>query len=104
MTPRDYREAWAWVHLMLGGVRPADSLLVNYLNQGRKGVRTSTLSQILAARGTTAKSLLAHIKAWGRPSWLRKPQAPPEERLFRLQDRGQAATVVTPTPPARPAC
>jgi hypothetical protein len=97
MTPRDYREAWAWVHLMLGGVRPADSLLVDYLNQGRTGTRTNTLSQILAARGTTAKSLVAHVQSIGAPVAARKPQPAPEERLFRLQDRAQAAT--TPSPP-----
>jgi hypothetical protein len=98
MTPRDYREAWAWVHLMLGSVRPSDSLLVNYLNQGRKDAGSNTLSQVLAARGTTAKSLVTHIQSIGAPVAARKPRPAPEERVFRLQDRAQAAMT---SPPAR---
>src|SRR5262245_49392296 len=35
-TPRDYREAWAWIHLMLNHERKRDSLLLAYLNEGRK--------------------------------------------------------------------
>jgi hypothetical protein len=93
MTPRDYREAWAWVHMMLGGIRPAESVLVDYLNQGRSGTRTTLLSQTLAARGTTANSLVVHIQSIGAPVVARKPQPAPEERLFRLQDRGQSPAV-----------
>ena len=77
------------VHLMLGGVRPSDSLRVSYLNQGRKDTGGNTLSQILAARGTTAKSLVAHLQSIGLLVVARKPPASPQERLFRLQDRGQ---------------
>ena len=36
MTPRDYRESWAWVHLMLEGGPQGKSLLIDYLNQGAK--------------------------------------------------------------------
>ncbi len=63
MTPRDYRESWAWVHLMLDDGPQARSLLGDYLNQGRKGLRTSPLSKILAAHGTTAQTLVAHLQA-----------------------------------------
>jgi hypothetical protein len=35
MTPDDYREAWAWVHLMLRGSPQAKSALLGYLQQLR---------------------------------------------------------------------
>jgi hypothetical protein len=88
MTPRDYREAWAWVHLMLSSGPPVDSLLVNYLDEGRNGTRKSTLSQLLTARGTTAKSLVTHLQSISAREVARKPDPPPQESLFRLQDRG----------------
>ena len=40
MTPRDYREAWAWVHLMLASDGPGSSVLLDYLNEARTGTRS----------------------------------------------------------------
>src|SRR5262249_43072057 len=46
MMPSEYREAWAWVHLMLRDKPEAKALLVNYL----QGLRTSPTAGPLAPR------------------------------------------------------
>ena len=35
MTPRDYRESWAWVHLLLADSQGGKPMLIDYLSQGR---------------------------------------------------------------------
>ena len=88
MTPRDYRESWAWVHLMLGDSAQGKSLLLDYLNQGRKGLRTKPLYQILAAHGMTSKTLVAHLEAVQAQLLVRKPEPPSQDRLIRFQGSG----------------
>ena len=63
MTPRDYREAWAWVHLLLNGPDPGRSILMGYLGEsGRKADKVS-LSSRLTPAGVTNDRLLAYLKA-----------------------------------------
>ncbi len=88
MTPRDYREAWAWVHLMLGDTVQGKALLIDYLSQGRKGLRTKPLHQILATHGTTAKTLVAHLDSVQAQAIARKPEPPSQDRLIRFQGNG----------------
>ena len=57
---------------------------------------------MLAARGTTSKSLLAHIDAMESHVVVRKPEPPSQERLIRLQDRGPEPAVVVMPPPPKP--
>jgi hypothetical protein len=108
MTPRDYRESWAWVHLMLSGGPPGESPLIDYLEEGRgrDGARRRPLSQALAARGTTTTSLLAHIESMRSHVAVRKPEpaaaAGASDRLIRLQDRGPEPVVVAQPPPPKP--
>ena len=85
MTPRDYRESWAWVHLMLGDNPQTKSLLLDYLNGGRKGFRTKALSQMLAAHGTTAKTLVAHLEGVQAQTLARKPDPISHDNLVRFQ-------------------
>jgi hypothetical protein len=101
MTPRDYRESWAWVHLMLSAGQPADSPLIAFLEEGRDGTgsRKKPLSQVLAARGTSGKTLLAHVESMQSHVVVRKPEPPAQDRLFRLQDRGPEPVVPAPPPP-----
>ena len=101
MTPRDYRESWAWVHLMLSEGPLGTSPLIDYLEEGRGGdaSRRRPLSEVLAARGMTSKSLLAHIDAMESHVLVRKPEPPAQERLIRLQNRGPEPVVVLPPPP-----
>ncbi|HMF37156.1 MAG TPA: hypothetical protein VKF17_10970 [Isosphaeraceae bacterium] len=96
MTPRDYRESWAWVHLMLGDSPQGKSLLIDYLNQGRKGPRPKPLHQILAARGTTGKTLVTHLEAVQSQALARQPEPPSEERLIRFQGSGPDVQDVVP--------
>jgi hypothetical protein len=49
MTPAEYREAWAWVHLMLHGKPEAKTVLVNYLQQLRIIPNPGPLKPQLAA-------------------------------------------------------
>ena len=58
MTPRDYREAWAWVHLLLNGPEPGKALLLSLL--AGPNVKPGKLT--LSDKGATNARLLAHIK------------------------------------------
>jgi hypothetical protein len=104
MTPRDYRESWAWVHLMLGAGPPGNSPLIDYLEEGRgrDGARGRPLSEVIAARGTTGASLLAHIESMRSHVVVRKPDLAPPDRLIRLQDRGPEPALVVQPPPPKP--
>ena len=86
MTPRDYRESWAWVHLMLADSRGGKPLLIDYLTQGRTGARPQPLSQLLSARGTSSKSLLTHLETVQTRVMARQPEPPSQDRLIRSQE------------------
>lgn len=49
MSPAEYREAWAWVHLMLHDRPEAKVVLTNYLQQLRKTSNPGTLAPRLSA-------------------------------------------------------
>src|SRR5262249_37375458 len=49
MPPAEYREAWAWVHLMLPSDAEVKKVLVSYLNQLRTNNRPGPLRPRLAA-------------------------------------------------------
>lgn len=48
MAPPEYREAWAWVHLMLRGKPEAKTVLLNYLQQLRTNPNPGPLGPRLA--------------------------------------------------------
>jgi hypothetical protein len=48
MTQAEYREAWAWVHLMLSGKAEAKMVLLNYLQQLRTSANPGQLQPRLA--------------------------------------------------------
>jgi hypothetical protein len=48
MTPTEYRESWAWVHLMMRGKAEAKGLLVNYLQELRANPNPGPLQPRLA--------------------------------------------------------
>lgn len=62
MSPRDYRESWAWVHYLLNGPAPGKTALLAYLADLRTSPETPTLSRRLdlADKGPKA-GMLAHL-------------------------------------------
>jgi hypothetical protein len=91
MTPRDYREAWGWVHLFLNGHEPGKSLLLRAL----AGAGDKPGKPKLSEMGTTNAQLLAHLK-----SLQENPQSvarDPDDPSVRLQDKS-----VEPGTPAAP--
>jgi hypothetical protein len=64
MTPRDYREAWAWVHYLLDGPKSGRAALLGYLADLRTQPGTEPLSQRLEGSGSDpGAGMLAHLEA-----------------------------------------
>lgn len=86
MDPRDYRESWAWVDLLLSDADRGSSILVDYL---RTREARPSLAERLEGRGMNGETLLAHVS--GRPlkNLARGPAAEDarSDRVVRLQDR-----------------
>jgi Protein of unknown function (DUF1570) len=99
MTPRDYREAWAWTHLLLNAPEPGKSLLMSSLLS--LGQKPGPL--MLWEKGATTERLIAHIKApQAGPAALHadlsSAQPGPNTSAVRLQDKG-AEGPAPQTPP-----
>ena len=91
MTPRDYRESWAWVHYLLTGPDPGRAALLAYLADVRAGPAETRLSDRLPADGDEGPSrrLLAHLE---RLKDAPVANAPAKGTTVRLQDGpGEAA-------------
>ena len=77
MTPAEYREAWAWVHLLLNDKPEAKAALVSYLQQLRTnpnpGLLQPHLSTIYPALDATLQSHLAHLDLAGSPQSAQAP-------------------------------
>jgi hypothetical protein len=96
MTPRDYRESWAWVHLMLDSSAQDRSPLIEFISREGPGKPAQPLSAVLTARGITAVSFAKHLdeyqsrlaarRAEPRPLSMTSTAAP--ERILRAQSRG----------------
>lgn len=86
MTPRDYRESWAWAHYLLNGTDTGKAALLDYLAGLRMKPDAGPLTERL--RGEEAGSsaqLLAHLDRARAPSLAESAGA--EEPLVRLQDQ-----------------
>ncbi len=59
MSPRDYRESWAWVHYLLNDTRPHKAALLAYLGDLRTSPTPRPLSDRLGPG--EASPLLAHL-------------------------------------------
>jgi hypothetical protein len=81
MTPRDYREAWAWVHLFLNGSSPEKSILLTSLTELSGAPHKLRLED----KGANNERLLAHIKTLQSRSLA--AQSPAVDNAVRLQDR-----------------
>jgi hypothetical protein len=82
MTPRDYRESWAWVHLFLSGSSANKSLLLASLTELNKAPTPLRLED----KGANNERLLAHIKDLQRRSLA--VTTPAVDHAIRLQDKG----------------
>jgi hypothetical protein len=71
---------------MLASDGPGKSILLDYLNASRTGTRSQTLSQVLAARGVSGKSLAAHVQQVQTSVLARNPEPPSGDHLIRFQD------------------
>ena len=59
MSPRDYRESWAWVHYLLNDTRPRKAALLAYLGDLRTATDLRPMSDRLG--GAEVSPLLAHL-------------------------------------------
>jgi hypothetical protein len=96
MTPRDYREAWAWVHLFLKGPGSGKTFMASCLKDLHPTSEKVEIWQRLAKNGATTERLLAHLKAI--PSQAIGVEGAPADASIRLQDK----PAETPTSPSQP--
>jgi len=81
MTPRDYREAWAWVHLFLNNSQSEKEVLLASLASFHEAPDKLRLEE----KGATTERLLTHIK-----SLQSRSSAPPPleaDHAVRMQDK-----------------
>jgi hypothetical protein len=90
MAPRDYREAWAWVHLFLNGSSSEKTILLTSLSQSNEAPNKLRLED----KGATNERLLAHMKSSQSRSIA--VEGPPIDDSIRLQDRTAEAPAAVP--------
>lgn len=62
MTPRDYRESWAWVHYLLNGSSSSKAVLLAYLADLRSDPKATSLAARLSSdRDKEGPNLVAYI-------------------------------------------
>ena len=87
MTPRDYRESWAWVHYLLNGPTAAKAALLGYLADLRASPDAPPLSERLhPRRGGPASSCSRTSSGSARRASPSQP-APAAATTVRLQIR-----------------
>jgi hypothetical protein len=68
MTPAEYRESWAWVHLMLNGDPAAKKVLVGYLRELRTNTQPAPLRpRLMAVYPGLDTALVRHLAALNVP-------------------------------------
>src|SRR5262249_31791802 len=82
MSPRDYRESWAWVHYLLNGPAPGKAALLSYLAD----LRTRPDAHPIPERLDSGRAgLLAHLeRVRDRP--VAANNGPPRDPSVRLQN------------------
>ncbi|WP_422925391.1 DUF1570 domain-containing protein [Singulisphaera sp. PoT] len=92
MTPRDYRESWAWVHYLLNDSKPGSKALFAYLNDLSRDPNAAPLSSRLkGVEPTSPRSLVAHIDQVRAQPLVATPATPrartvSADSTVRLQD------------------
>ncbi len=96
MTPRDYRESWAWVHYLLNGSAPNKAALLGYLADLRSGGIVTPLSRRLPNPQDQGASLMAHIEQAREVGLAASRPEPRKDSTVRFQD-----AIAEPTPPRK---
>jgi hypothetical protein len=96
MTPRDYRESWAWVHFLLNEGPPRRDALLAYLGDLKNSPEARPISERL--EGPTAEPMLAHLERIKEAEPLAMDA--PKDSTVRLQS-GQAETPAAQPPKRR---
>jgi hypothetical protein len=99
MTPRDYREAWAWVHLFLRGPGSGKLVMATCLADMHQGPQKVEPWRRLAQNGGTTDRLLAHLKAV--PTRAIGVEQASADGSVRLQDRPAETASAMSLPPQR---
>jgi hypothetical protein len=87
MSPRDYRESWAWVHYLLNGPKPNRTTLLEYLADLRERPDPEPLSHRLGSDDEPAgPSLLAHLDHLRDRPPARTVERPASAYVVRGQD------------------
>lgn len=78
MSPRDYRESWAWVHFLLNGPAPGKAALLGYLGELRANPEAAPLSTRLEKlEKDPAERVLAHFeRVRSTPATITRPNTP----------------------------
>lgn len=86
MTPRDYRESWAWVHYLLNGPATNKAAFLAFLADSRsRSGDASPLSRRVKLAGT---GLVAHVEQARDAGLAAAKAAPAREPTIRFQDHG----------------
>jgi hypothetical protein len=87
MTPRDYRESWAWVHYLLNQSPATKTALLGYLADFHANPKSAPLSSRLKPIEAGApEMLLAHLDRVRAQPEVATPTVSPAEPTIRLQD------------------
>jgi hypothetical protein len=90
MSPRDYREAWAWVHLFLNGSAPEKTVFLTSLIESKVAPNKLHFEE----KGANNERLLGYIKALQSRSLA--VDDTPEDHSIRLQDKTAETPAINP--------
>ena len=105
MTPRDYRESWAWVHYLLNTTPQHRQALITYVADQRSHATTETLSERLAGvedSETARAALVSHLQALSEARVVERPAAPVKIRTQNQVDARIMRAKVEPSPRIAP--
>ena len=86
MSPRDYRESWAWVHYLLQGPSEGRAVLLAYLGEARKGEVKPLSKRLPSGRDDMDAAFRKHVVAM-ESAPPQKVAAASSEGSLRFQDR-----------------
>ena len=96
MTPRDYRESWAWVHYLLNGPAAAKTDLLAFLaDQRGEGDVTPLSRRLLTADSDPSGRLVAHVQRAREASLAAARAINNREPTVRFQDGSTEAVAPT---------